>query len=420
MKRNETCLCGSGKKYKHCCAAAKPAEIHQLVEGDFFELQQDIYDFSTNNYEEEINGCINDVFGEVFIEDEEQFERAGFLLVLWVIFSLPIAENGQTILETYIKKRSKRIKRPALKEAIINWQSAVPSIYKVIKDEQDVIEVVDIFTNEAKHIQVGGLSDENRTLSIEGSYVMGTVIEYRNRAFFFATFYPINNPVIIEEVKGLYNLHASEFTPQKFLDEFYPEVVELVFGTPFSLEDIPWDTDQQKQVIELVRAKLNYPKDVLKPIEGIAVTLWKIYCEKTGANIRSISNYAAALHYHASFFSLFFGEDEISKDELTKLYNVKRRALTDTINKLDEILEDDIDQMIDEMTFGFEDDEFDDEDDDDFVFGFGDDFDEDDEDEFDDDDFEVDFDSLFLEETTSKPIIDELAKKRAEKQKLKK
>lgn len=423
MGGNEKCLCGSGKKYKHCCAVKIPADMNKLMEMEFIQLKQEILKFATTRYGENINGCITEFFEEVMIEDDEEFHVAEFLLMIWVIFSLPIAENQQTILQAFVKKHGKKIKRPALKEAINDWQGAVPSIFKVLKDDHGILHVEDIFTEEEKqiHMWVGG---EESTETLEGSYVLGTVINYRNRSYFFVTFYVIDNPSVIKAILSLYDDFSNEYSPEKFVDDLYPEIIELIFDAPMNLENIDWDTEQQREVIELVKANLSVPEEIQLPLQGLAITLWKLYCTKTGGNIRSVENYAAALHYTVGHFMTFFGEEEPAKAELASLYNVKMRALSTTINKLYDVLENNIDNLLDELTFGFGDEEFDyDFDDDDDDIDLKDLFldDDDDDEPFDAEEFIRNFEEdLFKRTSDSKPIVDELAKKRAEKQKIKK
>lgn len=392
-------LCDNGKETKHFCATKNLTNINQMLEADFINLKQDILNYVLKNYEENINGCIDEFFQEVLIGDEELLDRASFLLMLWIIFSLPIAENRQTIFQSYLKKHSKKISRPSLKQAVFDWQVAVPSIYKVLKDDHDLLFVEDIFTKENKQIQIIALKGElEPSASIEGNYVLGTVIPYRNRDFFFATFYVITNQAIITDILDLYSLYQDELDAKQFIDELYPEVIEIVFNQPFHLQDIQWETSKQKDVIDLVKLRLNLPKDYHKSIESMAITLWKLYCEKTGGKIRAVEKYAAALHYLAGSFIPFFGEDGPTKATIAKLYNVKTTILTRAIQTLEIVLEDDLDNIFDELSFGLE--HLDSDDNKDDVFS-GNDFEE--------------GDFWFKE-----PVVDEVAKRRAEKDKMKK
>ncbi len=427
MIRNDQCRCGSGKKYKQCCASKTPANINQLVEADILELKQNILQFALTNYEEKINSCMDQFFGEVVIEDKEQFDRVGFMLMLWIVFSLPIAENQQTILETFIKKNRKKIKRPALREAIHQWQEAVPSIYKVVK-EIDAVQLLveDIFTKEEKQIQLLALKEGTvgDCEKLAGCYILGTVIQYRNSSIFFATFCKIENRDTIAELLTFYDFHADEYSPKQFVDQLFPEIIEIIFSEPLNLDELSWDTDKQKQVIELIKEKLDFPADIQKPIESLVITLWKIYCTKTGGDIRSVSKYAAALHYIVGYFFIFFGEAEPTKKQLMKQYDVKMRTLTETIAMLEDVLDEDIECLLDDLTADF-DEEFDDDDEldyDDLLI------DEDDlfRESFSENDDEVKLHDLFEDledefwdnpQKSSKPIVDELALRRLAKAK---
>lgn len=371
--RNERCSCGSGKKYKHCCANKNPAGITQHIEAELIELKQDILQFAVTNYQEEIDAYIDEFLEDVFIEEDKTFEHVATLLMIWIIFWLPITNNEQTILQTYIKNHGKKIKRLALKDALHSWDGVTPSVYRVVIDYNDVIDVEDIFTLENHQIQIFGLKEALfPEQSLEDCYVIGTVIEYRNRLLFFTVFQIIEDATKIEDILALYDFHADEFTVNEFTGELFPDIIEIIYDkpmmAPFDVDEIEWDSQQQEQVIELVKENLELSEEMQSMIEVLATTLWKMYCVKSGGNIRSIPKYAAALHYTVSYFYLYFGEDDLSKNEVAKLYGIKLRTLSETIKKLDDVLEDDIDKMLDGLMFNFDDDLFldDDEDDDEF------------------------------------------------------
>jgi uncharacterized protein len=411
--RNALCSCGSGKKYKYCCQDKNPVEITEHIEAELLGLKQDFLRFSMENYQEQIDLCIDECLADVVIEADETFNQAASLLMVWIIFSLPIAENKQTILQTYINKHGKNIKKLALQKVLHSWDGLAPSIYKVLNDSNDTIYVEDIFTLEKKTIYTFGLRGVFFSeRSLEDCYIIGTVIDYHNRSLFFMTFQVIEDNSKIEEILGSYNLSADEFefSPSRFLIEAFPEIIEIIYnelftGT-FDLDEIDWDTKQQEQVIELVIDNLKLPREVQMMIEPLAATLWKIYCTKTGANIRTVPKYAAGLHYLVSYFYLFFGGDELSKKEVANIYGVTMRALTGTVTKLDRYLEADIEKMMDDLTFGLDD--YDDDDEDDSFW---------DEDEDDLEEMEV---NLFGKpQKNSGQVIDEVAKKREEKKRAK-
>lgn len=421
--RNDPCPCGSGKKFKQCCETSKTFAITEIIEGEVIQLKQQIMLYATENYEYQIDNVIEGYLNRLNIDDDDLSDQIGFILMVWTIFTLPIAKNYPTIAQEFIQKNGRKIKRPVLQKSLESWQYSVPSIFKVIEeDTNNIIKVEDIFTQEEKQIHLIGSKDfYNNGNSMQDLYVIGTVIDYANRSSFFMTAYVIKEQQAeaIEEVLAFYDLHREEFPDEEFMEELLPEVLEILIHDPNTIETIEWDKPQQKQVIDLFIENLHLPEDMETTIKNIGITLWKLYCMKTDANIRSIPNYAAGLHYLAGYFCEFFGEDQFEKEELANLYNIKTRALSDTINKLERVLENEIDDMMSNVTFGFEeDDDYDDEDDEyDFLLD-----DEDDEDEY---EYEYDLfntidigDDLFNEssENPETEVVDELALRRKAKQ----
>ncbi|WNF36779.1 SEC-C domain-containing protein [Bacillaceae bacterium IKA-2] len=427
--KNERCSCGSGKKYKHCCANKNPAGITQHIDAELIELKQNILQFAVTNYQEDIDAYIDELLEDVFIEEDKTFDQVATLLMVWIIFWLPIVNNEQTILQTYIKKQDKKIKRSALIDALHSWDGVAPSIYKVVKDHNDVVDVEDIFTLEKQQINMFGLKEVlSPGKSLENCYVIGTVIEYRNRLLFFTVFQIIEDTTKIENILSFFEFHADVFTPKEFTGELFPDIIEIIYDepimAPFDIDEIEWDNQQQEQVIELYKENLKLPEEMQTMIESVATTLWKTYCLKTGGNIRSIPKYTAALHYIVGYFYLFFGEDKLSKDEVCNLYGVKLRTLSETIKKLDDVLEDDVDSMLEELMFDFDDDLFldEDEDEDEDVLLFeevG--LEETDSDEVTDlfQGLDDDIWKKSKKTSVSEPIVDELAKKREEKRRKK-
>lgn len=427
ISRNQPCPCGSGKKYKLCCSAKQPAAIGAILDTEVFHLQQDILNFAIANYEHRIDNIIENILMHCQIEDEEQLNKAGLFIMLWTIFTLPFFENDKTILENYISKNYKKIKRPALKDAILTWQEATPSIYKVKEDHNSSLVIKNIFTNEEKQVFIENIKKvEEVEEKIDGHYVLGLVIEYQNRASFFTTYHLINDEQTVENIINFYNAEANDYPANNFVKRYFSDIVKFIFTTPqINIEEIDWETKEQKQVIELVINHLNLPIDMKKPIEGVAIALWKSYCDQTGAKFRNIANYAAALHYIVGYFYMFFGVDEPSKQEITQTYDVKMRSLTTTVNKLKDVLDEEISELIDNVMYGFEED-FEDE-------GYDDLFD--DEDEWYDEDAEEDEDDFDLENLfqesdykindnesgkhKNSPIVDELALRRKAKKKTK-
>jgi hypothetical protein len=57
---NESCPCGSGKKYKKCCGAKEAVSITHVIEGEIDDLQKRLIHFALDHYEEEILTGFND------------------------------------------------------------------------------------------------------------------------------------------------------------------------------------------------------------------------------------------------------------------------------------------------------------------------------------------------------------------------
>ena len=84
--RNDSCPCGSGKKYKKCCGKSNVISMELLLDNELKDLQVDIMDFAMNLYNEEI-GDVLEEWLEEFVVPEEALEMFHFFNVTWFITS---------------------------------------------------------------------------------------------------------------------------------------------------------------------------------------------------------------------------------------------------------------------------------------------------------------------------------------------
>ena len=108
LKRNDPCLCGSGKKYKKCCLItlqAKP-KFDQEDQRAFNELLPKLFDYS-----KEFDGEIQPVY-EKYVQSFERLPKPDAqafsqLLFHWMLFNYPIDSDNQTILDDYVTNQSR-------------------------------------------------------------------------------------------------------------------------------------------------------------------------------------------------------------------------------------------------------------------------------------------------------------------------
>jgi hypothetical protein len=328
--RNETCPCGSGKKQKKCCGNLKVVNLFKMVDTDMVELQMDILAFAHTEYDEELSIILNEEFD--YLEMEPEFEEVfAFHLINHAIFTLEL-DDGKTIIEHYIRKNSRKIKRPSLKNDLLKFADVLPSILRVtvIIAERE-IEVEDTITGDIKTIKVIG---EEETPEL-GCLIVGIVVPYGENYTFFTTFVevPAEDTKIVDRAIDDF-LDEEEITGEELVLDYFPDLLDIaIFETAANeiINNIQWGKEEYADVANLFRdkmASMNYPEDVINN----AVAFWFVYCQKKSPAIRKIDTYAAAVHYLVS--AIDSSVSGLNQTELAKIYNVSATSISSRYREL--------------------------------------------------------------------------------------
>lgn len=145
--RNEPCPCGSGKKYKVCCAESDAPSLGNAAVASALEK---LASFATRpEFNERRNGSMNyfrDALGEA--TEEEFFECLDDLgaEAAFVDFSVfdELFENEQSICDLFLADRASRHLTPGEREALEALANSHFSYYEVLSGEGNELEVEDM------------------------------------------------------------------------------------------------------------------------------------------------------------------------------------------------------------------------------------------------------------------------------------
>lgn len=360
--RNDLCPCGSGKKYKNCCGKNNVITMESLIEKELTNVQVDLLNFALENYEEELNDFVGDWIEDLDIP-EEALEMFTFFTVVWAITYFEI--YGKTILEHFIDKKGSKWNRPKIKSILPTWSQAKPSV-AIIKeqDENQLLTLEDIFTNEIKKVKV--LEDH----PVEtGGIVVGILLPTGDTFIFFTSF--IDLPAGLTEIvkEGVYRLfeESDEANPNEFLSAFYPEILHFfVFGPEPDVEDLEWLSPKH---IEVAQEFQDYMEDIYDDvIIKLGVHLWHQYCSRKNPKVMKPGVYVAALRYLIDRF-IPYGE-WVTQNELAEEFEISSSSLSTKYRDMEKVLKEELDELeeklvsiADEM---YDDFQLDDDDDDEF------------------------------------------------------
>ncbi|PYZ96601.1 hypothetical protein CR205_12895 [Alteribacter lacisalsi] len=167
VKRNDPCVCGSGKKYKKCCSGRQAAASTTIRdEKDFQQFLPRVVAFS-KPYEEELQERIWNDVSELRVlkkDDQQAFVQS---LSLWSLFNVD-AVDGRTIVQAFIDEHKHEYSE-AFQTFLAQWERIRPGIYKAELIAGNTMTIVEQFDRAEIRIEMTGAAKQ---LS-EGDMVIG-------------------------------------------------------------------------------------------------------------------------------------------------------------------------------------------------------------------------------------------------------
>ncbi|WP_010197361.1 SEC-C metal-binding domain-containing protein [Bacillus sp. m3-13] len=325
--RNDSCPCGSGKKYKKCCEK-KQDNLDKVLESEVMGLQVEMMRFAYEKFASELE-TVSSKYLHKFSLDEMKEEAFNELLHLWYMFTVK-RDNGLTIVEEFAAIQEGKFSRPQVKEWAESWQMAYPSVYKVANVRSETYTMEDFFTKEKEKVTYIGRED---SLS-KNELVIGMFVPFKQaKVVFMSTF----ERGVLEAIR-LEEKLAEEFAEVDIRAQF-PDLAGKMVEFELSEEDVqqlPVQNEAQERVLDLFAEgakKRDYPKRFFE----FASMLWSIYCMKESPMIRNEQNYAAALIY---FLDTHFTKDQQETQKaLAEEFGISAGSVSSTFRKLDEVLQ---------------------------------------------------------------------------------
>ena len=145
--RNDSCPCGSGKKYKKCCERKQAISIEEVRTEELDRVLQTFYD----EYPERKD--LSDLLTLI----NEWKSKLGIYLHEEMIEAIAIDEfffhTKPEIWLKYIEKQQKKAVRPAVENVLDQWKNPTVIVGEVINLEEQFMLVKNIFTNEMLYLR---------------------------------------------------------------------------------------------------------------------------------------------------------------------------------------------------------------------------------------------------------------------------
>lgn len=322
VKRNESCPCGSGKKYKKCCGTSNLIKFDpQIINDELNLLHQQFISFATDNHADKIKKK-TELYSNPFLKDQDELKdiyNTG--LTIWILLNVPFFYNNQTLFDNFYSSRESIINRQS-RTIFSKWTYKVPSIYEVqsIDHKKNIITLNNLLTNETFPISV--LEGEE---FIEESFIIGTIVPFYNQHNF-----------LFSMIK-LYHHNRSDLN--QLLQKYSKKDDGLARYFPDLLADVlsfkAYHNKMYETVAQLFASHMTnkgYHDDII--LEG--VNLWNQFTEKENLSIKKAEPYAAALEYLVQ--KTILNSSNITQSQLANEYVTTSASVSANFRKLSNVL----------------------------------------------------------------------------------
>ncbi|GGN51694.1 SEC-C domain-containing protein [Oceanobacillus indicireducens] len=324
VHRNDFCPCGSGKKYKICHGAPKSKVIQMDTSRYEFELERlesDLLSFAWYEYEEELSEMSASEARKYNIDDQEVIEILKYGLLEWAIFYQSY-RKGQSLFDEFYRRERYAIKYENVRKTFESWKEAVPSIYEII----DITDTSVTF-KDRRSKETYTLLNKEQDLEMEEVFIGILVPSIQSYDYMLILTPVVNSEMLCNDNHPIYQLTDEEFI------ENYPEIL-VKSRVNEHLDDnfaIEWADPLYGEVIEIVTEQMKMKGAVSDHFFDMAIVIWKLYTEAVRPTIRKPEGFAAAIEfivYNANY------EEDMSKTELARNYEVAVSTVTNNINKM--------------------------------------------------------------------------------------
>lgn len=325
IRRNDSCPCGSGKKYKRCCGQniAKHESVDQ-INNELYRVYQELIS-TTTKYDNKINE-LHEKYDYPSFGDEETGEIYHTGLTPWFMSSVPSFKNNDTILKRLYRTNQKKLSLRA-KNLLVKWLHATPSVYEVVavqSPNKQFMTVKEIQTEESFYIPIQNADD-----FITGSLLVGIVIPFAQHYNFLLTMVKL-----YDRDKQFFLKLLNQFGEKEGgISEHFPEF--LVDSLSSDSLETAWDDPAYQAVATLLTEHLS-KKGVNDRVITESINHWNSFCQKENPTIKRVEPYAAALDYYIQ--KTMVNNNDITQADIAKEYSTSSSTLSNIYRRLIEAL----------------------------------------------------------------------------------
>ncbi|MCA0971480.1 SEC-C domain-containing protein [Halobacillus litoralis] len=302
--RNDPCPCGSGKKYKKCCGNNVVQFPSAIVKEELDQSFQRFQDYIVNKHSE--------LLPEASPQSQEQQLGQFFSLLQGSLFQTQ--DDGTTIMEQFIEKEQKNVKRPMTKESLEAWANAVGGVF-VLESEKEGVHVSSLFDGTTYPVMRDSIPLEDAT---EAPYYFGVLMQWGS----VHQFIPIAIPKDQQQFDFYWNKLNEEQKSYEYFQTHLAEQFEAWLEAPVKEQD-EQDNEQEQETQEESEVLTLLEDSVSSKMEKA----WMSYYDTEQPNIRKPEVFAAALE--------FLAKDGVTKKATAEKHGVSPSSMSRRIKELE-------------------------------------------------------------------------------------
>ena len=330
IRRNDPCPCGSGKKYKKCHGPLdEKQERINTMNTELYRLHHDLVSLAVTTYKNNIDQQLQQFQQPASILDDETKEIYHTGLTPWIMSSVPIFKDHETLLENFYHSKQKGLS-PHMRDILTEWLHAEPSFYEVVSinsPKEQFMVVQELGDDETLLIPIQDQDD-----FVEGSLLIGTVIPFMDHHNFLLTMVKL-----YERDKDHYTkLLQQHKNKQDGLTDAFPDLLAEALSSEFI--DTKWQDDAHEEVVRLLIDRLSN-KGISDRVITETISEWHTFCERENPTIKKIEPYAAAMDYYIQ--KAFLKDSESTQATVAKEYETSPSTLSNIYRRITQTLEND-------------------------------------------------------------------------------
>lgn len=157
IKRNDPCLCGSGKKYKKCCEKTIIQRTSQFSKEEWEKAYNNLLPKLTsylrkNKFKNDFYKAANMVFPDQCTADDELEDDQEYLLIVFLVNCYQYFPSKKTLIELFSDENAFSL-LPVERATLNNLLMGKWKIFKVVKLEKEhYMRILDVFNDEITQI----------------------------------------------------------------------------------------------------------------------------------------------------------------------------------------------------------------------------------------------------------------------------